>query len=242
MHPFYEGIDHKRTPGEDVSHYLARAWSHRHCPWDSKHNAYRFACDDYDREKASQERVERYVKLLPLWVPGLKVVRSELHKRFGGFVWFTWNREAMYARLREIYEEHGAADERLLYMTCSGKVELSKGQLRLPGVVEVEPRGRRTIVDWSGSGHLRAIESAYTGWGLKLIDSGFCNRIMHPNRGGPTAEWFSNRKCEVGNEWWLVGTRGDSPDVLSLEIQAAPLSDQVKENLLYNLENLRLAG
>lgn len=48
-----------------------------------------------------------------------------------------------------------------------------------------------------------------------------------------------NSGAEVGDSWWLVGSRGDSLEVMSLEIQGSPLEAHVKANLLYNLGNYR---
>jgi hypothetical protein len=142
-------------------------------------------------------------------------------------IWFTWSREAMWARYKAIFEEFGVADERLAYMECSGTYK--RKQPSLPGIVYPEPQS-------TGGG---GVFAGWTTYGLQRMDAGFAARITSPNRGGPDAIPFSSQLCEVGDEWWLVGSKGDSEEVMSLEIQGSPLDERTKENLLYNLRNYR---
>jgi len=218
-----------RVPGD----YMARMGMFRSIGFDSEAEAWRYPLDramcSYDDE--TQEDLDHYVEHLPLVVPGLEVVEAELRAGrtcgLRGWLWFTWSRDAMWARIREVLAEYGVADERLAYMQCSGVIEPREGQMTLPGVVIPERR-----VTSSGP-----VMAAWTVWGLKTIDSGFCQRICHPDRGGPGAIPYSSRRCVVGNDWWLVGSRGDSKAILSLEIQASPLDVRTQANLLDNLRN-----
>jgi hypothetical protein len=172
------------------------------------------------------EKVEELVEKLPLVVPGLKVVKNLFFKKKG---------RAMWERIAQVYDEHGVADERVAYMTTRG-VEQGAQQLRLPGVVEVAPRATGSVTSTGSIGKFVNIQSSWTGWGLKVIESGFIQRIREPNLGGPGAYPYRNRVI-VGNEWWFVGSRGDSPEMLELEIQGSPLLDKTKMNLLENLAN-----
>ena len=72
---------------------------------------------------------------------------------------------------------------------CSGKLNPVEGQLCLPGVVHPEGRVKGNSF----------VSSAWTSYGLKVIDGGFAQRIIFPNRGGLPALPY-NRQCEVGNE------------------------------------------
>ncbi len=215
---------------ETVRHYLARAGMNRdYTRFDHEAKAWRYPVDLRGYEDETQEKVDHYAKMLPLVVPGLKVVDARLDRwrenALRGSIWFTWNRDAMWARIREIFDEYGVADERIAYRECSGEVYMPDGQHNLPGVLEIEPYATENTLGFT----------SYTPGALQQIDSGFCQRIKDPNKGGPDAEMF-NRSCVVGNEWWLVATRGDSAEVLTLEIQGSPLDAQTKENLLYNLK------
>jgi len=214
---------------EVVRSFLARQGKHRdRMEWE--YGTIRYPVNTptvrLDRE-ATLEELDEYMRLLPLVVPGLKVVRGEIQEsRLCGpcsYLWFTWSQEAMWARYLALAARYGVADPRLEYMQCSGRRE-GKFQLNLPGMPEVEPAVRGG----------RFIQSSWTRYGLMLMDSGFCQRIMYPNRGGPDCIPF-NQEVEDGLDWWLVGSRGDSPEVLELEIKASPLPDRTKTNLLYNL-------
>jgi hypothetical protein len=223
----------KKYAPETVRRYLARGGRCRNgMEWDNEVGAFQYDVHTvYVREDTTQKDVDSTAKVLPFVVPGLKVVRAELRRsrsyKDTGIVWFTWDRESMWARYRELFEEYGAADERLAYQQCSGTVYSPDGQQRIPGVVDVEPR---STGGWG-------IGAAWTRYGLMQMDGGFCHRILDPNRGGLEAVPHGSQRATVGNEWWLVGSRGDSPEVLSLEIQGSPLHDETKENLLYNLGN-----
>lgn len=228
---------------ETVTHYLARAWSAGNdVVWDEEVQAFRREVQyRFDDEDCTEEKIRKSAKRLPIIVPGLEVVKTELRKskrwKDRGYVWFTWSPESEDARFQELFEKHGVADERLEYVTCSGKLNVEKeDQLALPGTVTPEPRATDGLYATGSIGKYIGIYAAYTGHGLSLIDGGFAQRICHPNRGGLGAEWFSHRRVVVGNEWWLAGTRGDSDEILSLEIQASPLSDETKTNLLENLK------
>lgn len=224
----------KKNIDTRVRDYLARAGVHRDfIDWDEDKQAWKYPVSFFGPD--TQEDVERYIKMLPLFVPGLMVVGSGLEDcRFtkkNGYVWFTWSWQAMRARYEELLAEYGVADERLAFEECSGKYE--RKQPSLPGIVKTEPHG--TVSNFGE----RCIFSSYTAYGISQIEHGFALRILHPNRGGLEAIPHSNQRCEVGDEWWLVGSRGDSPEILALEIQASPLEPLVKENLLFNLRNIR---
>lgn len=228
--------EHKKHVDSRVRDYLARAGVHRNfIEWDEEKQAWKYPVSSFGPVGPdTQEDVEHYVKMLPLFVPGLKVVGSALEDcRFtkkNGYVWFTWSWQAMRARYEELLKEYGAADERLAFEECSGKYE--RKQLSLPGLVKTESHSTVSDLDE------RYIFSSYTAYGISQIEHGFCVRIIHSNRGGLEAIPHSNQRCEVGDDWWLVGSRGDSPEILALEIQAAPLDSLVKENLLFNLRNI----
>lgn len=134
----------------------------------------------------------------------------------------------MWQRYRDLYEEYGVADERLAYQTCRGKVTPRGGQQRLPGVAEIEPYSTRDA----------GFFASWTPHALRLMDGGFCHRLCYPNTGGPDAVPFGEQRVVVGDEWWLVGTRGDSADTLAHEIECSPLSQVTKENLLDNLKHV----
>jgi len=245
MIPAYrEGSDGKRYPGETIRGYLARRGMHRGAPWDHEHGGFRYPVHDWldNRQDGTQEGLDHYAERLPLVVPGLEVVHTSLGRRrpderLRGHVWFTWSEEAMWARIAQVFDQYGVADERLAYCECAGTIETPGGQQALPGVVDVETRVRGGMI--SCAGHPRYLYTAYTAWGLTLIESAFIQRIQHPDRGGPGTQSAGDRECLVGNEWWLVGTRGDSAEVMALEIRGSPLDDRVKENLLMNMGNYR---
>jgi len=218
-----------------MTDYMARMGVCRLIMFDSEVEAWRYPLDTansiYDDE--TQEDLDYYIGHLPLVVPGLSVVKAGLSgNRLRGHIWFTWDLKAMWARIREVFGLYGVADERLAYMQCSGEVAPREGQMMLPGVVIPERRV-------TSSGPMTA---AWTEWGLMTMDGSYCKRICHPDRGGPGAIPFSSQRCEVGNEWWLVGSRGDSEDVMTLEIQGSPLDGRTKDNLLLNLRNYRRAA
>ncbi len=225
--------EHKKHLNSSVRDYLARAGVHRDfIEWDEEKQAWKYPVSSFGPD--TQEDVEYYVKMLPLFVPGLKVVGSALEDcRFtkkNGYIWFTWSWLAMRVRYEELLKEYGAADERLAFQECSGKYK--RKQLNLPGIVKTEPCG--TISNFGE----RCIFSLYTAYGINQIEHGFALRITQPNHGGLEAIPHSNQRCEVGDDWWLVGSRGDSSKILALEIQASPLDSLVKENLLFNLRNI----
>lgn len=217
--------------------YMARMWMHRDdIGYDPEVKAWRYSIRTAIRsyEDETQEDLDDYVERLPLVVPGLKVVKALLHKHHArdvarGYIWFTWTRKAMWARMREIFDEFRVADERLAYMVCRGVIEPRNGQLRLPGVVRQEG-----VVTSRG-----IVTAAWTPWGLQRMDGGFCRRISSPDRGGLAAIPYGDRQCVVGNEWWYVGSRGDSEAIMTLEIQASPLDGRTQENLLDNLKTFR---
>lgn len=206
---------------EIVRDYLARYGIHRNqIPWDPEKGAWKYPLDHFGGPVA-QGVVDGYCVDLCMVVPGLSVVEADSR-----YIWFTWSRDAMWDRLQEVFREYGAADERLAYMPCSGVLEGPQTRL---GFVQVEPAGTSSPGFYSG----------YTQTGLRLMERGFIRRIREPNRGGPEAIPFSSQRCTVGDHWWLVGSRGDSLEVLQLEIQGSPLEPRVKENLLLNLGNYR---
>jgi len=183
--------------------------------------------------EATEEELAWYVERLPLVVPGLEVVRTAREPnpwKKGGFrstVWFTWSYEAMRARYEDLVARHGIADPRLDFMECGGERE-GTYQLTLDGMPEPEP------VSHGGAG----IFVSWTAFGLAAMDGGFAMRIMEPNTGGPDHIPF-DQVVEYGTEWWLVGSRGDSFEVMEIEILASPLDNRTKDNLLYNLRNYR---
>jgi hypothetical protein len=186
-------------------------------------------------EDATQAKLDHYIKRLPLVVPGLEVVRSTLEpspfcRSNRSVIWFKWSYKAMDARYRDIVARHGIADPRLDYMECSGKRE-GKYQLTLTGMPEVEPRAH-------GGGGLFV---AWAPLGLGMMESGFCQRICDPDRGGPECIPF-DQTVRYQHDWWLVGSRGDSEEVMELEILASPLEDEAKDNLLFNLRRYRRAA
>lgn len=212
-----------------VRSYLARNWKCRNwIDWDEEKKAWKYPIETalYYNDDETQEDLDKYARTLPLNVPGLKVVDSILTERKfrsdrrRGYVWFTWSRKAMWNRIEEVFKKYGVADERLDYIKCSGKIIPENGQLRLPGIIEQNER-------------------AYTVYGLKKIDHGFCHRILQPNKGGPEAIPFESQRCIVGNEWWYVGSKGDSLEIMTHEIMASPLDARTQDNLLYNLKNHR---
>ena len=219
---------------EIVTDYMARGRIHRDHIKKEGADLWCYPLDtapDMHRDE-TQESLDYYAERLSLVVPGLQVTRSSLQKNsdspFRGYIWFTWSIDAMWARIREVFEKYGVADERLDYMKCSGKLEGK--QLRLPGFIEPESRHE-------------SLPGLYHGWtvhGLMKMDSGFSHRIKHPDLGGPEAIPFCSQCCVVGNEWWRVGSKGDSKEVLAQEIGASPLEERTKENLLCNLNNYRL--
>jgi len=220
-------------PPETISHYLGGAgMAGGFVEWDGEIGAWKLHSRSiYDQTPQSPEQVKAKAGRLSLAAPGLKIVKTKHVKAKGyrsydqGYIWYTWSVQAMDNRLQELWEKHGVADWRLeLYERCRWAEEPK--QPSLPGVIHVEGYS-------SANGPVR---SSYTGYAMQSIDSGFVNRIMRPNRGGKEAEYFQTRICHVGNEKWYVGTRGDSADILSLEIQASPLDARTKENLLSNLE------
>jgi len=227
----------KKYVPEIVRSYLAKMGMHRdHMYWNEEKSAWNYPVGFWGKD--TEESVARYVETLPLVVPGLVVVASGLkasiHYRGenDGTVWFTWNEEDMWARIQKIFDEYGVADERLAYRKCSGSY--TRTQPSLPGTVQTEPQGTS-----SSLGDGRYFATAYTQYGLSEMNGAFAQRIMEPNRGGPYAIPFSNQRCEVGDDWWLVGSKGDSPEIMSLEIQGSPLDSRTKINLLYNLKNCR---
>jgi len=243
VNPIVAKMRERRSIPETVRHYLARMGMNRNnMEWEGEEAREEIRYPVAHLDPGTEEDIAYYVRMLPLVVPGLRVTRSgwwvpKYGKTGRGSVWFTWSREAMRARYQEVFEEFGVADERLAYMTCSGKVERPRPQRRLPGLdFDVEPQIRQAAVAD------RVFAAAYTVGGLKTIDSEFCTRICHPDRGGPDAIWFSQRRVVMDDEWWLVGSRGDSLEVMEIEIQASPLDDRTKENLLYNLRNYREKG
>jgi hypothetical protein len=200
-------------------------------PWREDKQAWEYPIESYGicwHSDDTQEALDECVRMLPLYVPGLKVVGSELTERTRrnprrGCVWFTWSRDAMWERYEELFKQYGVADERLAFEECSGIYV--RRQPSLPGTIYTEPRVKASFGGISG----------WTRNGLMAMERAFIHRICSPNKGGPEASASSSLRCEVGDSWWLVGTRGDSPEVLDLEIQASPLEPHVKENLLYNL-------
>lgn len=229
-------LDHKKPYPETIRQYLARAGMNRdRVSWDEDVQAWRMSVN-FLRDLSEEQFIE-WVRKLPLVVPGLSVVKKLCEEaswptKMNMFVWFTWSEDAMWARLQEVFQEYGVTDERLAYKKCEGKLQPLDGQQRLPGIVEVEPRGR--IGQIGGRGFF----SSWTAWGLQIIESAFCHRIMYPDRGGPEVAHY-NEQCIVGNHWWLVGTKGDSEEIMTLEILASPLSEEVKENLILNLKEFR---
>ena len=166
------------------------------------------------------------------YVPGLEIVgefteKDKYTEKDLRWARFQWSRTLMEKRLKELYEQTGVADERPTYQICSGVVTWPP-QLNLPHIVETPPRASCSP----------GLLVAWTDWGLCEIESGFCTRIQYPNKGGPTAVPY-NERVTVGNEWWLVGTKGDSLEIMTLEIEGSPLSQKIKENLLLNLRNFR---
>lgn len=212
-----------------IRYYLARMGYNRdHIVMDE--GAWRYPVDSF-LEGSSQELLDRYEELLPQVVPGLCVARAGfLDSRVvgrRGYLWFSWTLDGMWRRIREVFEEYGVSDERLAYSLCSGV--LNKIQLRLPGMVEPESRSKR----------IAGVFASWTQYGLQNMDSGFCQRIREPDRGGPGTTPYASQRCVVGDDWWLVGTRGDSMEVMSLEILGSPLDARTKENLLTNLNQFR---
>jgi hypothetical protein len=197
---------------------------------DNEDGQWRYPVRTFLQKCDTEEALADHAELLTLVVPGLCVQHTELRagrREREGYIWFTWSREGMWERIRECFEEFGVADERLAYLECSGTLQGS--QRRLPGVVEPEPR-----IKCSGF-----VTAAWTRYGLQEMDSGFCQRIMQPDRGGPRVVPYASQRCVSGNEWWLVGTRGDSEEVMAQEIEGSPLDAGTKENLLFNLANCR---
>lgn len=231
-------IEGKYVP-ETVTSYLAKAGA---CSRMSVIDLDGVECIEYSMSiyrfhrgnPLTDKHIEDRSKLLPLALPGAEVIGSHRYGRGGEFggIYFTWSREAMWQNIRECFEEHGVADTRVRYRQCSGRVvgydKDPQGKLPLRQV-KVEPRSRGGVGVWSG----------WTSYGLMQMDSGFAQRIMHPNRGGPEAYPFGNRRVECDGEWWLVGSRGDSLEVMELEIMGSPLDERTKENLLHNLHNFR---
>lgn len=158
---------------------------------------------------------KKHVRMLPLWVPGLEVVRFDSEH-----AWFTWSREAMWERYRALVEEFGVADPRLAYRKCRGVIE-GPVQMDLPG----SPRKIAALCDKAGF-----FTASWTPYGLSLWDQGFCERIREPDKGGPNAIPFDHR-VEHSGEWWLMGSRGDQAEVLELEILSSPLDQRCKDNL-----------
>ena len=217
-----------------VTSYLAQNGRNRNLYWDEKAEAWPYPVKAHFDDPDTQIDVNKCAKMLPLVVPGLKVVKSELRKpgKFDrgsyGIVWFTWGREAMWERFEELWNEYGVADERLAFMDCSG-IDTWKKQTSLPGVVHPTPYSTGfTVAD-------RMFWSSYTPYGLNVIESAFCNRIQFPNCGGPEARGSESLRCRIGDEWWLVGSRGDAVEVMTLEVDGSPLSQEVKDNLILNL-------
>jgi hypothetical protein len=212
---------------EKIGHYLARVSMFQLVVWDDEKQLWKYKVNHSNKDS---EQYRYCIKMLPLAVPGLNIIETEVIKnKYNNEdsvnILFTWDKQAMERRYKELFEEYGAADERRSYMKCSGRV--NRKQLSLPGVVYTESQ-TKVYSD---------IFVAWTHHGVLLMDSAFTNRIMYPNRGGLQACPHSNWRCEVGDDWWLVGSRGDSADILELEIQASCLEQKYKENLLFNLRS-----
>jgi len=220
--------------GNDVRSFMARAGIHRsQIRWHEEYSAWQYPVRHLRRECDTQEDVEYSLDILPKAVPGIKIVHSELtpkgNYRRQGFVYFRWNRKDMKARYKELFEKYGVADERLEYTICSGTYE--RAQPSLPGIPHQSPQG--TI---SRAGEL-TVMAGWTAYGISQMDHSFGIRICNPHRGGLEANPHSSWRTEVGDEWWLTGSKGDSPEILKLEIMASPLPDYVQANLLENLKN-----
>lgn len=219
---------------ETVRHFLATRGMHRDV-WGlhmdpSGDGTIRFVAK---HTEATQDDLDKYNKKLPLVVPGLEVVRTSLERNrtfMRAVLGFRWSYEAMDARYEDIVARHGVADPRLDYMECSGKRE-GDYQLTLTGMPEVEPRAR------GGGGFF----IAWAPLGLAMMDQGFIQRICDPNKGGPDCIPF-DQTVKYQHDWWLVGSRGDSEEVMTLEILASPLEDVTKDNLLFNLRRYRDAA
>lgn len=230
-------VEQKHHIPESLRSLLARTGSHRGYGFNALGNdRFEYPASSSYRSIPSEEKAKdlmtKYEHDLPLRVPGLQIEKSELTKsRFGfkwdGKLWFTWSHQAARARYLELFEEFGIADPRLAYQKCSGEIR-GQRQLNMPGMPVPEPRMKSSGGVWA----------AWTSKGLMDMDRGFGIRIRHPNEGGTLAIPYDQR-IEDGTQWWLVGSRGDSLEVMEIEILASPLDGRTKENLLFNLRNYR---
>lgn len=222
--------DKSHVPGTVLDFMGHAALGRSFYKWDKERKAFAYPITSvYSRVKDdTQEKLDRYVDLLPKAIPGLDVVDSVLKQAqdvVRGYVYFTWSDKRMWECLQKTYDEHGVADTRVLYLQCKGRY--TREQPSLPGVPRPIPSSQGGSQVWS----------CFTRWGLMRIDGAFAHRICHPNTGGPVTLPLYNLRAEVGDEWWLMGTQGDDPETLALEIACSPLDDRTKENLIFNLRH-----
>lgn len=181
-------------------------------------------------QEESEKRLRERVDAIPKVLPGSRVLRTHIIKREFLYIWFTWSLEEMWEDLRECFREHGVADPRVRWQKTSVPVPTGTQLELLDDGVKVQPRATFGFVS-----------HAWTPAGLMRMEGGFARRICHPNHGGPGAIQVEHW-AEAQGMRWLVGSRGDSLEVMGLEIKSSPLDDDVKFNLLDNLRTYRKNG